>query len=120
MRHYAKLLRATLTVSLMLMAVMGIAVSGPPEASSEAPKQATTAEAMRFTQQYNGGNCGSCSWVLAEGVIEAGTTEKFKAFIAKESPPRNIRFDSPGGSVSEALKLGQFLRASVARSDRRA
>ncbi len=71
---------------------------------------APAAEGMEFTVQYNGGNCGSCSWVLAEGVINSGTTEKFKAFVANEKPPKNIRFDSPGGNVLEALKLGQFLR----------
>jgi hypothetical protein len=65
---------------------------------------------MEFTVQYNGGNCGSCAWVLAEGVIDSGTTEKFKAFLAKEKRPRNLRFDSPGGNVIEALTLGQFLR----------
>jgi hypothetical protein len=71
---------------------------------------ALAAEGMQFTIQGTGGNCRACSWVLAEGIIDAGTTEKFKAFIAKEKPPRNLRFDSPGGSVIEALKLGQFLR----------
>jgi hypothetical protein len=58
------------------------------------------------------GNCGSCRWVLAEGVIEVGTTEKFKAFVTMEMPPRNIRFNSPGGILIEALKFGEFLRMS--------
>ena len=70
------------------------------------------AEGMEFTVQYNGGNCGSCTWVLSEGVVSSGTTEKFKAFVAKEKPPNNLVFDSPGGNVLEALKLGQFLRQS--------
>src|SRR5271167_1150774 len=72
----------------------------------------TRAYGMDFTVQYNGGNCDSCAWVLAEGIIDAGTTEKFRAFVAKEKPPTNIRFDSLGGDVIEALKFGQFLRES--------
>jgi hypothetical protein len=70
------------------------------------------AQAMEFSVQYNGGNCEACGWVLAQGVIDQGTTEKLKAFVAKEKPPSNIRFDSPGGNIVEALKLGQFLRES--------
>ena len=65
---------------------------------------------MKFTIQGNGGNCGSCVWVLAEGEIEVGTTEKFKEFVQKEDPPINIRFNSPGGNLVESLALGQYLR----------
>jgi hypothetical protein len=67
---------------------------------------------MRFTLQYSGGNCFSCVWVLAEGAIDAGTAERFKTFVATTKPPTNIRFNSPGGDVIEALKFGQFLRKS--------
>ena len=67
---------------------------------------------MKFTIQGSGGNCGSCEWVLAEGEIEVGTTEKFKKFVQKEDPPINIRFNSPGGNLMEALKFGQYLRDS--------
>ncbi len=71
---------------------------------------ATQVAAMDFKTQYNGGNCGECSWILAEGPIEPGTTEKLKKFISKEKPPPNILFNSPGGNLVEALKLGRFLR----------
>lgn len=72
----------------------------------------SSAEGMRFTQQFNGGNCESCSWVLAEGDIEPGTTERFKAFAKMADLPGNIRFNSRGGDVIEALKFGRFLRES--------
>jgi hypothetical protein len=73
-----------------------------------------SAEGMEFEDQWGGGNCNECEWVLASGVIEPGTTEKFKAFVAKNknSLLPNARFDSSGGDVMEALKFGQFLRES--------
>jgi hypothetical protein len=68
---------------------------------------------MEFSYQYNGGNCGLCDWILAEGPIEDGATEKLKSFIAKgDYRTTNVRFNSPGGSVLEALKLGRFIRQS--------
>ena len=68
----------------------------------------SAAQGMEFTVQYTGGNCNSCVWVLAEGTIDPGTTQKLKAFIAKEKPAANIRFNSPGGNVIESLELGQL------------
>jgi hypothetical protein len=67
---------------------------------------------MEFENQWDGTNGNDSAWVLARGVIEPGTTDKFKAFIAKENLSSNIRFNSPGGDVMEALKFGQFLRES--------
>lgn len=51
-------------------------------------------------------------WILAEGDIEVGTTDKLKAFVTKKGSLRNIRFNSPGGNLIEAIKLGEFLRVS--------
>ena len=73
---------------------------------------APAAEGMEFTVQYDGGNCGSCVWVQGHGVIDQGTTEKFKAFVAKEKPPKILRLNSPGGNLIEALIFGRFLRKS--------
>jgi len=67
---------------------------------------------MEFQVQGNGGNCNDCAWVLAQGTIDLGTTENFMSFVAREKPPSNIRFNSEGGNLSEALRLGQYLRAS--------
>jgi hypothetical protein len=70
-----------------------------------------TAHGMEFKYQANGGNCARCAWVLAEGTLDQGTTEKLKAFVAQsEYRTKNIRFNSPGGNLIEALKLGEFLR----------
>jgi hypothetical protein len=112
MRYYAKLLREPLAASLVVFVGAGVAgtlENQPPKLQRLAH---TAAKAMEFTTQTRGGNCDGCSWVRAEGVIEPGTTEKFKAFVARESPPPFITLDSPGGNVMEAVKFGQFLRQS--------
>jgi hypothetical protein len=69
---------------------------------------------MTFTEQGTGGNCESCEWILAEGEIDEGTTERFKQFLATQDDgvPNNIRFNSPGGNLIEALKFGRYLRDS--------
>lgn len=70
-----------------------------------------TPQGMEFEYQANGGNCRACDWVLAEGTLDKGTTDKLKAFIAhNEYQTKNIRFNSPGGDLIEALKLGEVLR----------
>lgn len=79
-------------------------------ASTLAVCSTRTALALEFQVQANGGNCNECVWVLASGAIEPGDTEKLKAFIKRERPPSNMRFNSPGGNLGEALKLGRFLR----------
>jgi uncharacterized protein len=48
MRHYAKLLRATLMASLMLVAVAGAAVAGPLEDSVAAYERGDYATALRL------------------------------------------------------------------------
>jgi len=46
MRHYAKLLRATLTASLMLVATAGAAVAGPFEDATPPMNAATTQQQL--------------------------------------------------------------------------
>lgn len=69
------------------------------------------AGALDFLVQSSGGNCGECAWVLARGDIEPGDTHKLKAMASSQELPRNIRFDSDGGSLLEAMELGRFLRS---------
>jgi len=68
---------------------------------------------MQFTLQYNGGNCGQCAWLLADGVIEPGTTAALRRFVLRSGElPKLVRFNSPGGDLAEAMRLGRYLRAA--------
>jgi len=68
---------------------------------------------MQFTVQYNGGNCGQCAWLLADGVIAPGTTAALRRFVAGAGElPKLVRFNSPGGDPTEAMRLGRYLRAA--------
>ena len=49
--------------------------------------------------------------LVAKGTIEPGTAEAFAAEIAKRgSYVRTVVLESPGGSVSDALKMGRLIR----------
>lgn len=76
---------------------------------------------MRFSTfspcNGNGSFCGIR--ILAEGVIQQDTGEKFKEFLKDrqhhqhELPPRpTVVFDSPGGSVTGGMELGRAIRAN--------
>ena len=55
---------------------------------------------------------GCDSWIEAEGKIESGTAARFKAFL-RRLRDRNlpIYFASPGGSLEQAIEMGNMLHA---------
>ena len=56
------------------------------------------------------GNSESC-FVLLEGTIDKGLTERFEKFVEDEGVEGNrLIINSPGGNLAEALKLGRLLR----------
>src|SRR5271167_1221832 len=69
---------------------------------------------MRFELQGNGGNCSTCSWILAEGEIMSDTADKFRDFLQGQSlltgDAISIRLNSPGGSLIGGIKLGEAIR----------
>lgn len=79
------------------------------------PAEAFDSE-MQFSSEFNGGNCGGCAWILAEGVITADTLDDFKAYLESNRPSLlqsggyNIAFNSPGGNLLGGLRLGRYLR----------
>ena len=109
-----------LTIGLLSAAAFARGSSKPQSAGDQRVKAAGTTKhdatlatgSMKFSIQYNGGNCKACEWVMAEGEIDAGTTERLKKFVETNNPPYNIRFNSPGGNIIEALKFGYYLRDS--------
>jgi len=67
---------------------------------------------MVFRTGYNGGNCVGCEWIIAEGTIEVDTPTKFEAFLEKHGSAPFIKFNSPGGNVLAAVKLGELIRGT--------
>ena len=55
--------------------------------------------------------------ILVYGGIEDGDFARFKNYYnTLDEPPKNITFNSPGGSVYEALDLGRFIRSKDMKS----
>jgi hypothetical protein len=65
---------------------------------------------MKFTYQYTGGNCMDCAWVLAEGVIGPETDKEFANFLKGQDISSTLEFNSPGGDLQAAIRLGQLIR----------
>jgi hypothetical protein len=75
---------------------------------------------MTFYQALTGGNCETCRWIAAEGVIEADTAERFVAFLEEEGLlgvlGLNIHLNSPGGSLEGGVRLGDAIRRQQANT----
>jgi hypothetical protein len=74
-------------------------------------------EPMSFAVHGNGGNCDSCAWIMAQGVITPETPTAFKTFINQEQKTNpqfpyslDVMLHSPGGSLSSGLELGHLIR----------
>lgn len=75
---------------------------------------------MVFRSEHNGGNCNGCEWISARGAIVKGTADSFEKFIVQRAKeyrlPQgdfgcySVALDSPGGSLVEGIRLGEFLR----------
>jgi hypothetical protein len=74
----------------------------------------SVAEPMSFRRMTSGGNCETCSWIAADGVIEIDTAQKLEAFLGYDgsSPMRGMRIhlNSPGGDLIGGLLLGRSIR----------
>jgi hypothetical protein len=58
--------------------------------------------------------CGSgCSkWIAADGMIDSGAAERFRAFLEQpELRALRVFFNSPGGIASQSIALGLTLRS---------
>lgn len=75
---------------------------------------------MGFYRATSGGNCATCYWVVAEGVIETDTAEVFRDFLAREDLVEargiTIHLNSPGGSLMGGVYLGRAIRAQQANT----
>jgi hypothetical protein len=71
---------------------------------------------MEFRLAGSGGNCPSCIWIVADGVIGTDTPDKFRAFLAKMGSDgtgsTNLHLNSSGGNLIGALRLGELIRSN--------
>lgn len=78
------------------------------------------AEPMKFYRASTGGNCVTCSWIAAEGVIEADTHEHYLKFLEREgllsARGINVHLNSPGGDLIGGVKLGLAFRQQEANT----
>ncbi|MGJ5175096.1 hypothetical protein ACQR16_11020 [Bradyrhizobium oligotrophicum] len=93
----------------MLTLVLTAAVAALPAAADETFNY-DPSEPMQFFSAGDGGNCNGCSWVAAEGTIQRDTPEVFRRFLAKGRAAIDIRFNSPGGDLTAAMRLGEMIR----------
>lgn len=60
---------------------------------------------------------GIGSTVFIYGEIETGDFARFENYYnSLNNPPKNVTFNSPGGSVYESLELGNFIRSKKMQS----
>ena len=75
---------------------------------------------MEFYVAMTGGNCVSCYWIAAEGVIGPDTAEQFLSFLQDEELHEtrglNIHFNSPGGDLLGGILLGHAIRKQKANT----
>ena len=85
--------------------------------------ESARAEPMTFTGMTTGGNMAGASWLAAEGEIVANTPTQFLEYLKKSPGCGEVVFDSPGGNLLAALKLGSLINehcteTSVGKSKR--
>lgn len=72
---------------------------------------------MEFRSVSNGGNCGECGWVMAQGEITRNTPDRYRQFLAEQEKEfgsklisYGVRLHSSGGDLGAALELGRLFR----------
>ncbi|MGY3449052.1 hypothetical protein [Bradyrhizobium sp. USDA 4353] len=95
-------------VAPVLLGVIA-ALAAQPSAADETFNY-DASKPMRFFNAGDTGNCNGCSWIAAEGTIQRDTPEVFRQFLAKGRSGYDIRFNSPGGDLTAAMRLGEMIR----------
>jgi len=99
----------TLTMQICITA-LALAISFISSAALSADKNGD----MDFKHVTTGGNCLTCSFVRADGIITSETPERFIAFL-KNSDYSNysgvdVHLNSPGGNLTGGVRLGASFR----------
>jgi hypothetical protein len=81
---------------------------------SAAPSHAGPDDTMEFFEATNGGNCATCRWIVAEGVITEDSAQEFEAFLESSAATDHrgvaVHLNSPGGSLLGGVLLGGAIR----------
>jgi hypothetical protein len=101
--------RRSTIVGLSAFLVLASCVAGSAQPGNAPP-------AMTFALIGNGGNCGRCAWIRAEGIITDRTPADFDAFVKDQQRQdmfggnHFIILNSPGGNLEAAMELGRAFR----------
>jgi hypothetical protein len=72
-------------------------------------------DGFRIHYTGNGGNCNGCEWIAIDGKIPPDAGELFRQYVKKHNfigTPLFVTFNSNGGSLAGAIRLGRVIRAS--------
>ncbi|MCW2240762.1 COG3904 family protein [Azospirillum canadense] len=96
----------------MSLAALVLSSVGAVAAEDQQPNRRIDPNApMTFTYTGNGGNMKGSDWIAAEGMITADTPKRFTEFMKQHgATDTTVQFNSPGGNLLAALKLGEMIR----------
>ena len=103
--------KASALVTLVL--VMIYTVLSPHSANATEDRFLFEKNGFRIQLAGNGGNCAGCEWIGIDGSIPPEAGIYLQEFLVKnnlEGVRYNINFNSPGGSLIGAIRLGRIIR----------
>lgn len=65
---------------------------------------------MKFETGATGGNCSSCVWISAIGVIDEDTPKNFEKYMKDGGGNLVVNLHSPGGNLLAGMELGRLFR----------
>jgi len=108
--------RAALRVLQCLLVLWAVLPVGGAAFAQDGPSyRPDLNQPMAFHRAYTGGNCLTCTWIAAQGVITNDTPEDFQRFLTahniEDLRGTYIHLNSAGGGLIAAIKLGEMIRA---------
>ncbi len=104
--------KASALVTLVLV-MMIYSVLSPHSANATEDSFLFEKNGFRIQLAGTGGNCAGCEWIAIDGSIPPEAGLYLQDFLVKnnlEGVRYNINFNSPGGSLIGAIRLGRVIR----------
>ncbi|MEM6887582.1 MAG: hypothetical protein AAF636_05515 [Pseudomonadota bacterium] len=104
------------TLSFVFFWVLLLFVGFSGAVSSQVPESnywPDLSKPMEFRLAATGGNCNSCTWISAQGMITRETPRLFQEFVDQiegEFEGTNLHLNSLGGDLGSAIILGRMIR----------